>query len=60
MYRTALIALDHSSAEAPMLECLANLRDMGVGRVTLMRIDPEEAPARTVYAIGEVVPAASS
>jgi len=38
MYRTALIALDHSSAEGPMLDCLSNLRDMGVERVILTHV----------------------
>ena len=38
MYRTALIALDHSSAEAPMLDCLADLRDMGVEHAVLTHV----------------------
>lgn len=38
MYRTALIALDHSSAEAPMLDCLSDLRDMGVEHVVLTHV----------------------
>jgi nucleotide-binding universal stress UspA family protein len=35
MYRTALIALDYSAAQGPLLDCLTDLRDMGVARVIL-------------------------
>jgi len=28
MFRTAFIALDHSAAQGPLLECLTDLRDM--------------------------------
>ena len=30
MFQTALIALDYSAAQGPLLDCLRNLRDMGV------------------------------
>ncbi|MDP3459031.1 MAG: universal stress protein [Hyphomonas sp.] len=38
MFRTALIALDHSAAQGPLLECLTDLRDMGVTRVILIHV----------------------
>lgn len=38
MYRTALIALDHSAAQGPLLDCLTDLRDMGVSRVILVHV----------------------
>jgi nucleotide-binding universal stress UspA family protein len=38
MFRTALISLDHPAAEGPMLDCLADLRDMGVACVILTHV----------------------
>lgn len=38
MSQTALIALDHSAAQGPLLECLSDLRDMGVSRVILIHV----------------------
>lgn len=38
MFNKALIALDYSAAEGPMLECLTDLQDMGVTRVVLTHI----------------------
>ena len=38
MYRTALIALDYSAAQGPLLDCLTDLRDMGVARVVLTHV----------------------
>jgi nucleotide-binding universal stress UspA family protein len=38
MFRTALIALDHSVAQGPLLDCLTDLRDMGVSRVILTHV----------------------
>ena len=38
MFRTALIALDHSAARAPLLDCLTDLRDMGVTRAILTHV----------------------
>lgn len=38
MFRTALMSLDHSAAEGPLLECLSDLRDMGVSRVILVHV----------------------
>ncbi|MCO8146118.1 universal stress protein [Rhodovulum tesquicola] len=38
MFRTALIALDFSAAEGPMLDCLTDLRAMGVSRVVLTHV----------------------
>ena len=38
MYDTALIALDISPAEAAMLDCLDDLRAMGVARVVLVHV----------------------
>jgi hypothetical protein len=38
MFRTALVALDLSPAEAPMLECLAYLQSWGVRRAVLTHV----------------------
>ncbi|MCC5977597.1 MAG: universal stress protein [Salinarimonas sp.] len=38
MFETALIALDHSAAQGPMLDCLTDLRDLGVKSVVLTHI----------------------
>ena len=38
MYRTALISLDYSAAQGPLLDCLTDLRDMGVSRVVLTHV----------------------
>jgi nucleotide-binding universal stress UspA family protein len=38
MFRTALIALDYSAAQGPLLDCLTDLRDMGVSRVILTHV----------------------
>ncbi|WP_114964748.1 universal stress protein [Alkalilacustris brevis] len=38
MFRTALIALDHSAAQGPLLDCLADLREMGVARLILTHV----------------------
>ena len=38
MFRTALIALDHSAAQGPLLNCLSDLREMGVARVVLTHV----------------------
>ena len=38
MFRTALIALDYSAAQGPLLDCLTDLRDMGVSRVVLTHV----------------------
>lgn len=38
MLRTALISLDYSAAKGPLLECLGDLRDMGVTRVILTHV----------------------
>lgn len=38
MFRTALIAIDHSAAQGPLLDCLSDLRDMGVSRVILTHV----------------------
>ena len=38
MYPTALVALDLSPAEGPMLDCLADLRDLGVRHVILTHV----------------------
>jgi len=38
MFRTALISLDHSAAQGALLDCLADLRDMGVTRVILTHV----------------------
>ena len=38
MFRTALVALDHSAAQGPLLDCLTDLRDMGVARVVLIHV----------------------
>jgi nucleotide-binding universal stress UspA family protein len=38
MFRTALIALDYSAAQGPLIDCLTDLRDMGVTRVILTHV----------------------
>lgn len=38
MFRTALVALDHSAAQGPLLDCLADLREMGIARVILTHV----------------------
>lgn len=38
MFRTALIALDHSAAQGPLLDCLSDLRDIGVTRAVLTHV----------------------
>lgn len=38
MFRTALISLDHSASQGPLLDCLTDLRDMGVTHVILTHI----------------------
>lgn len=38
MFRSALIALDYSAAQGPLLECLTDLRDMGAARVILTHV----------------------
>jgi nucleotide-binding universal stress UspA family protein len=38
MFRTAMIALDHSAAQGPLLDCLTDLRDMSVARVVLIHV----------------------
>ncbi|MDP4032244.1 MAG: universal stress protein [Pseudorhodobacter sp.] len=38
MFTTALVALDLSPAEGPMLDCLGELKDMGVARVVLTHV----------------------
>ena len=38
MFRTALISLDYSAAQGPLLDCLTDLRDMGVSRVILTHV----------------------
>jgi len=38
MYSTALISLDYSAAQGPLLDCLTDLRDMGVSRVILTHV----------------------
>lgn len=38
MFRTALISLDYSAAQGPLLDCLADLREMGVVRVILTHV----------------------
>jgi nucleotide-binding universal stress UspA family protein len=38
MFRTALISLDHSATQGPLLDCLTDLRDMGVTRVILTHV----------------------
>ncbi len=38
MFRTALICLDHSAAQGPLLDCLTDLQDMGVTRVFLTHV----------------------
>ena len=38
MFRSALIPLDYSAAHGPLLDCLSDLRDMGVTRVILTHV----------------------
>jgi nucleotide-binding universal stress UspA family protein len=38
MFRTALISLDYSAAQGPLLDCLTDLGDMGVTRVILTHV----------------------
>lgn len=38
MFQTALISLDYSLAQVPLLDCLSDLRDMGVSRVILTHV----------------------
>ncbi|MFN4102362.1 MAG: universal stress protein, partial [Pararhodobacter sp.] len=38
MFRTALISLDYSAAQGPLLDCLADLREMGVTRAILTHV----------------------
>jgi hypothetical protein len=38
MFLKALISLDYSAAQGPLLDCLADLRDMGVARVILTHV----------------------
>lgn len=38
MFRTALISLDYSAAQGPLLDCLAGLREMGITRVVLTHV----------------------
>lgn len=38
MFSTALIAIDHSATEGPLLECLTDLRDMGVDRAIFVYV----------------------
>lgn len=38
MFRTALISLDYSTAQGALLDCLSDLRDMGVARVILTHV----------------------
>ncbi len=38
MFHTALMALDHSAAQGPLIDCLSDLRDIGVGRVILTHV----------------------
>lgn len=38
MFKTALIAVDYSAARGPLLDCLTDLRDMGVSRVILTHV----------------------
>lgn len=38
MFRTALISLDYSAAQGPLLDCLTDLRDVGVTRVVLIHV----------------------
>ena len=46
MFRTALISLDYSAAQGPLLDCLTDLRDMGITRVILTHV------VKTGYAQG--------
>jgi nucleotide-binding universal stress UspA family protein len=38
MFRTVLISLDYSAAQGPLLDCLTDLRDMGVTHVILTHV----------------------
>lgn len=38
MFRTALISLDYSAAQGPLLDCLTDLRDIGITRVVLTHV----------------------
>ncbi|MCC5992714.1 MAG: universal stress protein [Rhodobacteraceae bacterium] len=38
MSQTALIALDHSAAQGPLLDCLSDLREVGISRVVLIHV----------------------
>lgn len=38
MFRTALISLDYSAAQGPLIDCLTDLREMGITRVILTHI----------------------
>lgn len=38
MFRTALTGLDHSAAQGPLIDCLSDLRAMGVARVILAHV----------------------
>ncbi|MFN6976728.1 MAG: universal stress protein [Gemmobacter sp.] len=40
MFGTALVSLDYSAAQGPLLECLADLRGMGITRVVLTHVIP--------------------
>lgn len=38
MSQTAVIAIDHSAAQGPLLDCLSDLREMGISRVILTHV----------------------
>lgn len=38
MFRKALISLDHSASQGPLLDCLTDLRDMGITHVILTHV----------------------
>ncbi|MFN3847354.1 MAG: universal stress protein [Paracoccaceae bacterium] len=38
MFRSSLISVDHSAAQGPLLDCLSDLRDMGVSRMILTHV----------------------
>ncbi len=38
MFRTALVALDHSAAQGPLLDCLSDLRALGTTRLILSHV----------------------
>ncbi len=38
MFRSALISLDYTAAQGPLLDCLSDLRDMGVTRAILIHV----------------------